>query len=435
VIAVAAAVLLGLVLTVADAQEPGFADTPAGRAFKARQYGRALAELERMVAENPRDPLALRYLGITLDRLGRYRDAIAAFRRALALEPQSAALHYHLGVTYYKSGAIDLADEALGRVLKIAADSLYGDYSRRYLEALAEQRARLRPGAPAPFGLFAEVGVQYDSNIPAAPSDRDLFSGKRGGVRVLEYVAAEYRFVRSSGWLGIVGGSTYQAQYPGSAFDELDLSTYSGTLFLQKEAKLGTVALTGSVRYAFDAVFLGGDGYSRSHVASAGLRADVAPRLAPDIYYRFTRDDFDDEGFDPAISSRDADNHAVGVGLTWHFGDRKGSVRLGYEYQSNRADGINFDFEGHKVAVAASAPIGWEIQGALEADYTRETYDRFQGPVHRKTDRWRVGASLSRWLWRGLFGKLTFGYTDEDSSYAALSYRRWVVGASVGYSY
>lgn len=428
-------VLLWLSAASAWAQDAAFIETPAGRAFKARQYDVALVELEKMVAANPRDALALRYLAITLDRLGRYRDAIATYQRALALEPRSAAAHFHLGATYYKSGAIDLADGAFRRVLAVGADSLYADYSRRYLEALAEQRARLQPPGPAPFSLFAEVGVQYDSNIPAAPSDRDLFADKRGGIRILEYVAAEYRFVRSSGWLGVLGGSTYQAQYPDDAFDEFRLSTYSGTLSLQKEVKLGGVPLTGSVRYEFNAVFLGGDGYSQSHIATAGLRADVTPRLTPDVYYRFTLDDFEDEGFDPAISSRDADNQAVGAGLTWYFADRKGSLRLGYEYQTNQADGLNFDFEGHKVALAVSVPVAWGIQGTIEADYARETYDQFQGPARRKTDRWRAGASLSRWLWRGLFGKLTFGYTDEDSSYAALSYRRWIIGASVGYSY
>lgn len=419
----------------ARAQGVPLADTPAGQAFKARQYDVALVEFQKLAAENPRDALVLRFVAITLDRLGRYEGAIAAYRLALALQPDNAATQFHLAVTYYKSGAIDAADESFRRVLDLAAESLYADYSRRYLAALAEQRARLQPPAPAPFSLFAEVGVQYDSNIPAAPSDSDLFAGKHGGIRLLEYVAAEYRFVRSSGWLGVLGGSTYQAQYPDDAFDGFGLSTYSGTLSLQKEAKLGGFPLTGSVRYEFNAVFLGGDEYSQSHVATAGLRADVTQRLTPDLYYRFTLDDFEDEGFDPAISSRDADNQAVGVGLTWHFAGRKGSVRLGYEYQKNQADGINFDFEGHRVALTGSAPIAWGIQGTLEADYTRETYDRFQGPVRRKTDRWRVGGSLSRWLWRGLFGKLTFGYTDEDSSYAVLSYRRWVIGASVGYSH
>jgi hypothetical protein len=71
------------------AQETALVDTPAGKAFRARQYDVALAELEKMVAANPRDALALRFLAITLDRLGRYREAIRSpgRRRLLTTKP------------------------------------------------------------------------------------------------------------------------------------------------------------------------------------------------------------------------------------------------------------------------------------------------------------------------------------------------------------
>ncbi len=417
------------------AQEVDFVDTPAGRAFKAQQYEVALAELERMLAANPRNALAVRYLGITLDRLGRYREAVDIYRRALALEPDSAATYFHLGVTYYKAREPELARASFDRAGQLAPESLYEQMARRYLDALAEQQVELqRPGAPRLFSLFADVGVQYDSNIPAAPSGAGLFDGKRGGARVVEYVSAELRLLRSPGWLGLVEGSTYQAQYPDSAFDGFGIATYGLGAFLQRDTTIGERALIFSARYNYNWVFLDGDTYSGSHVATASAQLDEARWTATNVYYRYTRDDFEDEGFDPAVSSRDADNHAVGVTQILYFADRKGQFRIGYEYQTNQARGQNFDFDGHKVTVSASVPLPGAIQAELAADYGRERYASFQGPARRETDRWGIRTSLARWFGPFLL-RLTGAWTTEQSSYDVLEYERWVVGVSASYAY
>ncbi len=430
------AALLWLAALDAAGQTLLLVDTPAGQAFKARRYDVALAELQKMAEADPKDVLVLRYLGMTLDRLGRYRDAIQTFQQALALEPRGAALHFHLATTYYKAGAPDLAAQSFRRVIELEPSSLYGDTARRYLEALGQQRSQLQqPVTPAPVTAYVALGVQYDSNVPAAPRNRTLFEGDRAGVRVFEYLSGEYRVLRVPGWLAWLEGSTYQAQYPDRAFDRFDLSTYRIGGSLQRDTTLGGLSVTGSMKYTFDWVLLDGDRYSRSHVATVGGRLDLTPRTTTALYYRYSQDDFADEGFDRAISSRDADNHAVGLGLTWYFSERKGQVRAGYEFQENRADGLNFDFEAHKVTVDGVVPLLLDIQGTIGAEYTHESYHRFQGPVRRRTNRRAVTASLSRWLGQRFVIKLDCAFTDEGSSYEALTYQRWVVGGSLGYAY
>jgi tetratricopeptide (TPR) repeat protein len=429
--------MLVAALTVpAWAQDLAFVDTPAGRAFKAQQYEVALAELERMVAANPRDVLALRYLGITLDRLGRYAEAIEAFQHALALEPDSAATHFHLGVTYYKARAPELARASFVRSSQLAPETLYDQMAARYLDALAQQQVELqRPGAPKLFSLFVDVGTQYDSNIPAAPDDPALYDGKHGGFRVLEYLSAELRLLRRPGWLGLVEGSTYQAQYPDNAFDGFDLSTYGLGALLQRDTRLATLPLIVSARYGYTWVFLDGDQYSGSHTVTVSAQLDEARWTATNVYYRYTHDDFEDEGFDPGISSRDADNQAVGVAQILYFADRRGQVRVGYEYQSNRARGLNFDLDGHRVTLSASVPLPWAIQAEVAAEYAHEEYPSFQGPVRRETDRWGVRGSLARWFYQSWLVRLTGGWSTEQSSYDVLEYDRWVVGMSVSYAY
>ena len=130
---------------------------------------------------------------------------------------------------------------------------------------------------------------------------------------MVEYLSAELRLLRRPGWLGLVEGSTYHAQYPDSAFDSFDLSTYGLGALLQRDTTLATLPLLLSARYNYSWVFLDGDEYSGSHALTGSVQLDEARWTATNVYYRYTHDDFEDEGFDPAISSRDADNHAVGI--------------------------------------------------------------------------------------------------------------------------
>ncbi len=237
------------------------------------------------------------------------------------------------------------------------------------------------------------------------------------------------------GWLGEIEALTYQAQYLDSAFRRLRLSTYGLGGTIQRTTTLWSLPFIGSLKYEFRTAVLGGNSYSRSHVVTAGSQIGFTPETTTHAYYRFTRDDFRDEGFNPALSSRDADNHAVGLAQVWYFANRKGQVRVGYEFQDNRADGLNFEMEGHKLSLGGSLPVGWGMQATLGADYSRESYPKFQGPVRRKTDRRGFTAGLSKWFTRHILGRLDFAFTNEGSTYDLLTYRRWVFGGSVAYVY
>lgn len=241
-----------LLVATASGDSLPLVDTPTGQAFKARHYDLALAEFQKLAAAQPKDALILRYLAMTLERLGRYDDAILVFQQALALTPESPALHFHMGVTYYNAHRGDLAQVSFNRVLQLAPASLYGERARQYLEALAQQRVQLQPlGAPRPLDLYIQGGLQYDSNIPAAPGDSSLFNGERSGIRMFGYLYGAYRFLRESGWVGSIEVTTYQAQYADSAFSKFRLSTYSPGASLQRTTTLWKLPLAASLKYEF----------------------------------------------------------------------------------------------------------------------------------------------------------------------------------------
>jgi len=410
-----------------------FSQTAAAQAFAAKQFEKALEEFQKLRAANPNNALILRYLAITLDRLGRHDEAIDIFKEALAIQPNNVALNYHLGVTYYNSRRGDAAVAVFRRVLQLAPQSQYAEYATRYLDAIAQQRTQQqKTGAPKRFGVYVQGSLQYDDNVlSAARRDNRLDDTRFSG-----YLSLEYYLYRSPKWQVTAEGNGYRVWYDDQQFEGLDISQYGGNLRAQRVGTLGKYPYVTSLKYDYSETHLsGGDTYSRTHGATAGLRMNFTRNTATYAHYRYTNDDFTEEGFDPAFSSRDADNHEVGLRHTWFFADRQGQVSAHVEFQKNNAKGVNFQYDGPSGGVGVVVPLPWQLRAELNATYGKADYDKFAGPVPRETKRKRFSAGLSRWFGRRFLIRLDYSYLDEDSSYGQLAYKREVIGASASYVY
>ncbi|HEC11991.1 MAG TPA: tetratricopeptide repeat protein [Acidiferrobacteraceae bacterium] len=427
--------LLAAGLTDAAAQSPmRFRDTPGAKAFVAKDYPRALEEFRRLRQANPNNTLILRYLAITLSQLGRYQEAIGIFKEALAIAPNKAWIHYHLGVTYYNARLGKQAAASFRRVMALAQGTQYAQLASRYLDAIAQQQSQQqRIGTPQRFGAFVQGGYQYDNNIPAAANG---VAGPRGGNRFTGYVNLDYYLHRSPVWLVTASINGYQNWYDGNNFNALETPQYSGGLRAQRTGTLGRYPYIGSVNYNYRRVYLSdGSPYSRSHALTLGLRMNLSKTTATYGYYRYTNDDFAAEGFDPVFSSRDANNHALGLRHTWYFAQRQGQVSVGLDYQKNDARGLNFEMDSLSGKINAIFPLPWALRAEFDVGYGTDDYSQFVGPVRRKTDRKTVSAGLSRWFGQRVQMRLDYSYRDEASSYDQLSYDRTVWGASLNYVY
>ena len=65
-----------------------------------KQYGKALEEIKRAVAENPKEPLGYLLLGVAQYWNGKVDDSIDSYKTALALDPDNAEGHLLLGISY-----------------------------------------------------------------------------------------------------------------------------------------------------------------------------------------------------------------------------------------------------------------------------------------------------------------------------------------------
>ncbi len=433
--------LVLLLIVLADSQqsteaqsESRFQDTTAAKAFIAMDYSLALDEFLKLRESNPNNTLILRYLAITLDQLGRYEDAINIYNEAIASAPTKPSLYYHLGVTYYNARKENEAVTAFNTAISLAKDSTYAEMSHAYLDAIGQQVAQQQQvGAPQRFSAYVQAGYQDNNNVLAAHDSADLSPGAKSFTG---YVNLDYYLINSPVWIATASLNAYGNKYKDDTYESFETSQIGGGLRFQRTGTMGKYPYIGSFNYTYRETELSdGEPYSKSHSATFGLRLNLTGNTATYGYYRYTDDNFLIEGFDPIFSSRDADNHVIGLSQTWFFAERQGQVSFGLDYEKNDADGVNFVMDGLGANIAAAFPLPWTLRLDLNASYGEDNYSKFAGPVRRETDQSNLSASLSRWFGRYFQVQLNYSNLDEKSSYDELSYDSTTWGVNLNYVY
>jgi TolB-like protein/Flp pilus assembly protein TadD len=92
-------------------------------------WAAAVAEVQRALALDPRDPGILVTAGIIHLALDRFDEAAAFFNAASALDPLGAVSHGELGTIYYRSGRLAEAEAEFRRALDISPTFLWAHWS------------------------------------------------------------------------------------------------------------------------------------------------------------------------------------------------------------------------------------------------------------------------------------------------------------------
>jgi tetratricopeptide (TPR) repeat protein len=126
-----------------------------------KKYDKAEEAFHRVVADDPKNAMALNYLGYMLaDRGTRLDEAIGYIRRAVALEPQNGAYLDSLGWAYYKMGNYELAEENLRRASERTTDD---PTIHEHLGALYQKTGHLKLAAT----YWERSLEEWNKTIPA----------------------------------------------------------------------------------------------------------------------------------------------------------------------------------------------------------------------------------------------------------------------------
>jgi len=133
-----------------------------------KKYDLAEESFHKVLADDPKNAMALNYLGYMLaDRGTRVEEALAYIRRAVALDPQNGAYLDSLGWAYYRMGNYDLAEENL----RLASERIGNDPTvQQHLGELYQKTGRLKPAAMH----YERALEEWNKTIPPEVDPEDV---------------------------------------------------------------------------------------------------------------------------------------------------------------------------------------------------------------------------------------------------------------------
>ena len=150
-------------------EDKDYTDFVAGSIYeRQKKYELAEEEFRKVIASDPKNAMALNYLGYMLaDRGTRLDESLGYIRRAVALDPNNGAYLDSLGWAYYKMGNYDLAEENLRRASeRMGSDPTVQDH----LGELYQKTGRLKLAAMH----WERALEEWNKTIPAEVDSDDV---------------------------------------------------------------------------------------------------------------------------------------------------------------------------------------------------------------------------------------------------------------------
>jgi tetratricopeptide (TPR) repeat protein len=150
-------------------EDKDYVDFVAGSIYeRQKKYDLAEEEFRKVVANDPKNAMALNYLGYMLaDRGTRLDESLGYIRRAIALDPNNGAYLDSLGWAYYKMGNYELAEENLRR----ASERIGNDPTvHEHLGDLYQKTGRLKLAATH----WERALEEWNKTIPAEVDTDDV---------------------------------------------------------------------------------------------------------------------------------------------------------------------------------------------------------------------------------------------------------------------
>lgn len=97
--------------------------------FLQKEYDKAIPLLKQAILSDTENPLAQRYMGFSLHKTHRYREALAYLKKALDLQPEDKEVLFSMAECLFESGQID---RALKIFMHLRPDPLLGPQAALY---------------------------------------------------------------------------------------------------------------------------------------------------------------------------------------------------------------------------------------------------------------------------------------------------------------
>lgn len=378
-------------------------------------YKAAIAEFRAAVKERPGDFKATLYLGIALSRSGD-KEADTMLKRAIAINPEDPRANLELGVYYFNKSMNDEAKDYLENTGKLAPGTELSAKAEEYLQIIRKS-AFVRPWA-----LNISLGGQYDSNVVLNPSGSPLPEGISGKSdwRAVMLLQGRYNIFTKEKFEGSIGYNLYQSLH--SRLSDFNVSQH---IFDLTATYSLSPLLSVKGTYAFEYIFVGGNGYDSAHSLSPALIITEGKGYSTIVEYRYRRDNYINSDLFFDNSDRNGSDNLVGITQNIPILPSV-TARAGYFHDEDSTRTDFWDYSGDKLTAGLRLSFPSKILLDLQGEY----YDvRYKGVMpsfsEKRKDRTYTVAVFATKSFSERYS-VTVGelYTRNNSNIAEFEYKR-----------
>jgi tetratricopeptide (TPR) repeat protein len=342
--------------------------------FAQERYDLAEPLLTQCFKERPQTEGLGYYVGFMRYRQKNYSGALDAFKAETSSDPAIKQLtHFYSGLALAVMGLPERAASELDAATR-------GDTPTALTGAAERLRDSFAAGGGAGNRFHAEVrlGFTYDTNVKVLPqpSNDPLANLIRfqdtTSPGEFASLTLSYDWLRYGNWESTIGYQFFQTYV--NNFHDFDVQDQVGTLgatyrgAIESGRLAGTRFLVGA-QYVFDNQWLGGEQFLRRNTGT--LFSTLQWNSAGDSFWRPTHVTtpilrFQGKDFNnftsiplPPSDNRDANNYMLGISHTLYWSGDRHWFRVGYQWDTDVAQGRNWDYRANRVLAGLQYTLPW----------------------------------------------------------------------------
>ncbi len=400
--------------------------------FSSGRFEKALAGFETLQIRFPEDPLVQRFRGLALMKLGRKEDAYTVFEEGIKKYPDNIAMRYYLAESLIANGKMEEARHSLQSVIEKDA----GTYRAKAQQVIFYTLQGQAPPKPKPWTVYVSNGYEYDTNATYRADDPDeRVPGDQNSGRYNSIFSGTYQFFQKGRHT-----ATADAFYAQSLYDDfINLNTYTpggGVSWLSGFPLFNRPAYFNlregqSLTYLKDVVYLW------SNTLSPSLIYMVSRMFKTTLGYRWSYNDYTNDGTEPSYTNRDGNAHVASILNTHYLNDsRKLYYSFGYDFDYSDTKGVNYKKYAQTGRGTVHFPLFEKVEAEIgyifkESDFPKYGYS---GPK-RLDDVHTLTITLSRPIREWLILNGVYIFEDARSKNNAYQYFKHVFGVKLNIQY
>jgi tetratricopeptide (TPR) repeat protein len=341
--------------------------------FALERYDQAEGPLTSVFNERPQTEGIGYYVGLIRYRKKDYQGALKAFRAETSKNPNIQQLaRFYSGLTLAILGLPEQAVAEVDAALRLQTGSALTGPAERIRDSLASARDSERR-----FHADVRVGFLYDSNVavvprpshdPTAESIRRRKTATSGEIAALRL---EYAWLRTGPWESTVTYSFFQTY--NNRLPDFNVQNHLVAGALSYRAAIGAMPFQVGTQYSWDYLSLGNDDFLQRHTATVfGTLVENQGNLTT-VLGRFQNKDFYATPGQLEDEDRDARNWMVGLTHVFRFAQDKHYIRVGYQFDYEKADGRNYTYAGNRFLAGGQYTLPW---GSTRLKYDFDLHQR-----------------------------------------------------------